>query len=87
MNDKKITYRQNTMDAYTSEYTMVKDIVRSEIYTFLNSLTFDDLCKILFDKLFITLTEKEQNDIQTLLKLNGGNYKKVIKYMLRKALE
>ena len=87
MNDKKITYRQNTMDAYTSEYTMVKDIVRSEIYTFLNSLTFDDLCKILFDKLFITLTEKEQNDIQTLLKLNGGNYNKVIKYMLRKALE
>lgn len=85
--DTKIVCQQDIMSIYTPNYTGVKDIVRSEIYTFLNNITFDDLCKILFDKLLITLTEAEQNDIQTVLKLNGGNYNKVIKHMLRKALE
>lgn len=84
--DTKITYQQNTINAYTSEYTSVRDIVRNEIYTFLNSLTFDDLCKILFDKAAINLNKQELEDINTLLRLNGCNYTKVIHHVLKKVV-
>ena len=48
--DTKVANQQSTIDAYISEYTEVRDIVHSEIYTFLSSLTFDDLCKFLFSQ-------------------------------------
>jgi len=84
--DTKITYQQNTMDVYTSEYARVRDIVRNEIYAYLNNLTFDDLCKFLFDKAAVNLNKQELEDINTLLRLNGCNYTKVIHHVLKKAV-
>lgn len=84
--DTKVANQQSTIDAYISEYTEVRDIVRSEIYTFLSSLTFDDLCKFLFNKAAVTLKKQELEDINTLLRLNGCNYTKVIHHVLKRAV-
>ena len=83
--DAKVACQQDTIRAYTSEYT-TRETVRSEIYAFLNSLTFDDLCKLLFDKAAVTLKKQELEDINTLLRLNGCNYTKVIHHVLKRAV-